>query len=109
MRKYGKKYQAALKLIDTNKVYSVAEACELVKTTGITKFEGTVGLSIRLNINTKQADQQIRGTVVLPNGTLLQKLKTLKPLVQIMPVEKNYLKRFLVDGSISMLFAPLQK
>jgi len=69
MRKYGKKYQAALKLIDTNKVYSVAEACELVKTTGITKFEGTVGLSIRLNINTKQADQQIRGTVVLPNGT----------------------------------------
>lgn len=69
MRKHGKKYEAALKLIDTSKQYSLSEACELVKNTNVTKFDGSVCVSMRLNINTKQADQQIRGTVVLPNGT----------------------------------------
>jgi len=68
MSKHGKKYETALKLIDTKKEYSVKDACELVKKTSITKFESGVGLSISLNIDTTQADQQIRGTVVLPNG-----------------------------------------
>jgi ribosomal protein L1, bacterial/chloroplast len=68
MSKHGKKYEAALKLIDTKKEYSVKDACELVKKTSVTKFEGGVGLSMSLNIDTTQADQQIRGTVVLPNG-----------------------------------------
>ena len=67
--KHGKKYQAALKLIDKNKVYSVHEACELIKQTSVTKFDSTVGVSMKLNINTKKADQQVRGTVILPAGT----------------------------------------
>ncbi len=67
--KYGKKYNEVLKLIDQNKVYSIHEACELVKKTSTTKFDATVGINFHLNINTKAADQQIRGTVVLPNGT----------------------------------------
>src|SRR5574344_606555 len=68
MKKYGKKYKNVIKLIDDKKAYSIQEACELVKTTSVTKFDGGVSLSMRLNIDTKQADQQIRGTVVLPNG-----------------------------------------
>ena len=67
--KHGKKYQAALKLVDKEKVYSVHEACELVKQTSTTKFDATVAVSMRLNINTKKADQQVRGTVILPAGT----------------------------------------
>ncbi len=67
--KFGKKYNEALKLIDANKVYSISEACELIKKTSTTKFDSTVGINFHLNINTKAADQQIRGTVVLPNGT----------------------------------------
>ena len=67
--KHGKKYEAAIKLIDKNKVYSIEEACELVKKTSITSFDSTVQVSMKLNINTKKADQQIRGTVILPAGT----------------------------------------
>ena len=67
--KHGKKYQAALKLVDKEKVYSVHEACELVKQTSTTKFDATIAVSMRLNINTKKADQQVRGTVILPAGT----------------------------------------
>ena len=67
--KHGKKYQAALKLVDKERVYSVHEACELVKQTSTTKFDATIAVSMRLNINTKKADQQVRGTVILPAGT----------------------------------------
>ena len=67
--KHGKKYEAALKLIDKTKVYSIEEACELVKKTSITSFDSTVQVSMKLNINTMKADQQIRGTVILPAGT----------------------------------------
>lgn len=67
--KHGKKYEAALKLIDKNKAYTIEEACELIKNTSTTKFDSSVGISFKLNINTKKADQQVRGTVVLPNGT----------------------------------------
>ncbi|MFA6754980.1 MAG: 50S ribosomal protein L1 [Bacilli bacterium] len=69
MKKYGKKYNNVLKLIDTKKVYSVEEACELIKKTSVTKFDSSVGVSMHLNINAKAADQQIRGTVILPAGT----------------------------------------
>ena len=67
--KHGKQYEAALKLVDKPKAYTIAEACELIKKTTVTKFDSTIGLSMRLNINTKKADQQVRGTVILPAGT----------------------------------------
>lgn len=66
--KRGKKYNAALKLIDAKKVYSLAEASALVKKTATTKFDATVDLSVKLNVDTKMPDQMIRGTIVLPHG-----------------------------------------
>ena len=67
--KHGKKYEAALKLIDKNKTYTIEEACELIKNTSTTKFDATISVNMKLNINTKKADQQVRGTVILPAGT----------------------------------------
>ena len=69
MHKYGKKYKAAAQLIDNNKVYTVEEAVELMKKTAVTKFDSTVAVNMKLNINTRKAEQQVRGTVILPNGT----------------------------------------
>lgn len=69
MKKFGKKYVEASKLIEKGKTYSVEEAVELVKKTNVTKFDGSVELAINLNIDTKKADQQMRGSIVLPNGT----------------------------------------
>jgi large subunit ribosomal protein L1 len=66
--KHGKKYEAALKLIDINKLYTIQEATTLVKKTSTVKFDATVDVSYRLNVDTTQADQQIRGTIVLPHG-----------------------------------------
>ncbi len=66
--KKGKKYQAAAKLVDTSKFYTIAEACELVKQTSTVKFDATIGVSFRLNVDPRQADQQIRGTLILPHG-----------------------------------------
>lgn len=69
MAKAGKKYQDACKLIEANKLYPVAEAIELAKKTSTVKFDATVELHVRLGVNPKYADQQVRGAVVLPNGT----------------------------------------
>jgi len=69
VKKFGKKYVEASKLIDKDKNYTVAEAVELVKKTSTTKFDSTVEIAINLNIDTKKADQQMRGSIVLPNGT----------------------------------------
>ena len=66
--KKGKKYVAALEKVDSNKLYSVSEAVALVKETSTVKFDATVDVSFKLNVNPKQADQQVRGTLVLPNG-----------------------------------------
>ena len=68
MKKLSKKYAAALALVEKGKVYSVSEAAELVKKTSITKFDASVDIAFKLNLNTKQADQQLRGTVTLPFG-----------------------------------------
>ncbi|SEN74807.1 LSU ribosomal protein L1P [Mesobacillus persicus] len=65
----GKKYQEAVKLVDRTKAYSVSEAIELAKKTSVVKFDATVEAAFRLGVDPKKADQQIRGAVVLPNGT----------------------------------------
>jgi large subunit ribosomal protein L1 len=65
----GKKYKAAAALVDRAKRYSVEEAIGLAKKTARTKFDETVDLAIRLGVDPKQADQMVRGTVVLPHGT----------------------------------------
>ncbi len=69
MRKFGKKYVEASKKVDKTKLYTVEEAIKLVKETSTTKFDSTVEVAIKLNIDTKKSDQQIRGSIVLPNGT----------------------------------------
>ena len=64
----SKKYRAIEATFDRNKVYSIEEACELVKKTSVVKFDATIDVSIRLDIDTRQADQQVRGTLILPHG-----------------------------------------
>lgn len=68
MAKAGKKYLAAAQKVDRNKLYSTAEAVQLVKDTSFTKFDATVECHVRLGVDPRQADQQVRGVVVLPNG-----------------------------------------
>ncbi|AZV40847.1 50S ribosomal protein L1 [Peribacillus asahii] len=69
MAKKGKKYLEAAQLIDRTKAYSVVEAVELAKKANFSKFDATVEVAFRLGVDPKKADQQIRGAVVLPNGT----------------------------------------
>lgn len=65
----GKKYADALKLIEADKFYSPKEAVALVKKTAATKFDSTIEVAFRLGVNPKYPDQQVRGALVLPNGT----------------------------------------
>jgi large subunit ribosomal protein L1 len=65
----GKKYKAAAALVDPNKRYSLEEAIALAKKTARTKFDETVDMAVNLGVDPKQADQMVRGTVVLPHGT----------------------------------------
>lgn len=65
----GKKYAEAAKLVDKTRLYEPAEAFELVKQTAKAKFDETVDVAVRLGVDVRHADQQIRGAVVLPNGT----------------------------------------
>ena len=69
MARHGKKYLEAAKLIDTAKSYPIEEAIELVKKVSYTKFDETMELVFRLNVDPRHADQQLRGAIVLPNGT----------------------------------------
>lgn len=66
--KKGKKYTSALEKVDSAKLYTIEEAAKLVKETSTVKFDATVDVSFKLNVDPKQADQQIRGTLILPNG-----------------------------------------
>ena len=63
----GKKYIAAKKLVDPKKVYSVAEAVDLAKKTSTTKFDSSIDIAIKLNVDTTKAEQQLRGTMTLPH------------------------------------------
>ena len=67
--KHGKKYNDSAKLIETGKLYDVNEAAELVVKTATAKFDETVEIHVRLGVDSRHADQQVRGAVVLPNGT----------------------------------------
>ncbi len=67
--KHGKKYVESAKLVDKSKLYEVNEALELAAKTASAKFDETVELHIRLGVDSRHADQQVRGAVVLPNGT----------------------------------------
>ena len=67
--KKGKRYQECEKLVDSSKVYTAKEALEIIQKMPKAKFDETLELHVRLGVDSKQADQQVRGTVVLPNGT----------------------------------------
>ena len=67
--KKGKKYLEASKLVEKSKAYTKEEAIKLVKETSKVNFDASVEVALRLNLDTKKADQQLRGAVVLPNGT----------------------------------------
>ncbi|MDD6186913.1 MAG: 50S ribosomal protein L1 [Oscillospiraceae bacterium] len=67
--KHGKKYIDSKKLVDKTKLYDLAEACDLCISTAKAKFDETVELHVRLGVDSRHADQQVRGAVVLPNGT----------------------------------------
>lgn len=69
MAKHGKKYLAALAQVEATKLYPINDAVVLAKKTNTTKFDASVELSFRLNVDPRHADQQIRGAVVLPHGT----------------------------------------
>ena len=75
--KHGKKYQDSVKLLDTQKLYEPREGLETVLSTAKAKFDETVEVSVRLGVDPRHADQQVRGVVVLPHGTG----KTLRVLV----------------------------
>ena len=66
--KRSKKYNEVAKLVDATKIYTVEEAVELAKKTSTVKFDATIDVSFRLNVDPRQADQQVRGTLVLPHG-----------------------------------------
>jgi len=67
--KMSKRYAESAKLVDSNKEYEIKEALEIIEKMPKTKFDQTVELHVKLGVDSKHADQQVRGTVVLPNGT----------------------------------------
>jgi large subunit ribosomal protein L1 len=85
--KRGKKFVAVQKLVDENKLYSIEEASALIKKTSTVKFDATIDASFRLNVDTTQADQQIRGTLVLPHGN--GKTKKVLALTTIVDLAKS--------------------
>ena len=69
MAEHGKRYQDLAKLVDRTRVYPISEAIALAKETSTVKFDPTVEAHLRLGVDPRHADQMVRGTVVLPNGT----------------------------------------
>ncbi len=67
--KHGKKYNESAKLIETGKLYDLGEACDVAVKSATAKFDETVEIHVRLGVDSRHADQQVRGAVVLPNGT----------------------------------------
>ena len=73
MKRKSRKYNEVLSKIEKGKLYDLNNAVELVKQTSISKFDSTVEIAVRLNLDTKKNDQQLRGAIVLPHGTGKQK------------------------------------
>ena len=102
--KKGKKYQDSVKLIEKGKFYETAEALELVGQTAKAKFDETVEIHVRLGVDSRHADQQVRGAVVLPNGTgketrvlvLVVRARLMKQRLQVLTllVLKIWFRRF---------------
>ncbi len=67
--KHGKKYNDSVKLVESGKFYDIDEALDIAVKTGTAKFDETVEIHVRLGVDSRHADQQVRGAVVLPNGT----------------------------------------
>ena len=101
MGKRSKKYTEAISKIEKGKVYSKEEAVKLVKETSTSTFDGSVEVAMRLNLDTKKADQQLRGAIVLPKGTG----KTKKVLVIAKGEKANQAKEAGADyvGDVDML------
>lgn len=101
MKRRSKKYTDALSKIEKNKVYTKEEAIKLVKETSTSSFDGSVEVAMRLNLDTKKADQQLRGAIVLPKGTG----KTKKVLVIARGEKANQAKEAGADyvGDVDML------
>lgn len=99
--KKSKKYMEALSKVEKTKLYTKEEAVKLVKETSYSKFDGSVELAMRLNLDTKKADQQLRGALVLPNGTG----KTSKVLVIAKGEHAKQAKEALADyvGDVDLL------
>lgn len=101
MKRRSKKYTEALSKIEKNKVYTKEEAIKLVKETSTSSFDGFVEVAMRLNLDTKKANQQLRGAIVLPKGTG----KTKKVLVIARGEKANQAKEAGADyvGDVDML------
>ena len=101
MGKRSKKYTEAVSKIEKGKVYTKEEAVKLVKETSTSSFDGSVEVAMRLNLDTKKADQQLRGAIVLPKGTG----KTKKVLVIAKGEKANHAKEAGADyvGDVDML------
>ena len=101
MKHRSKKYVEAASKVERNKAYAKEEAVKLVKETSISKFDGSVEISMRLNLDTKKADQQLRGAIVLPKGTG----KTKKVLVVAKGEKANQAKEAGADyvGDVELL------
>ena len=97
--KQGKRYGESAKLVEKNKLYPIKEALEIIEKMPKAKFDETVELHVKLGVDSKHADQQVRGTTVLPHGTgktlkvlvfaKVQKQKKLQKLEQTMLEQKN--------------------
>lgn len=85
MSKKGKKYAEVASLVERNRVYSLAEAAELVVKTSPTKFDASVDIDVRLGVDPRHADQMVRGTVSLPHGTG----KTVRVLALVNPSKQD--------------------
>ena len=99
--KISKRYAESIKLVDKTKEYEAKEALEVIEKMPKTKFDETVELHVKLGVDSKHADQQVRGTVVLPHGTG----KTLKVLVFAKgPKAEEAEKAGALHGGVSVRF-----